>query len=181
MTNAQNQPPNDDPTDASGTIAGWMIVMLCVLVLGGGTLLANQWINAKKAAKITVLSSPDGSGSNLTLRADRYGQYQLGGSANGQDMTFLVDTGASEISIPGSVAARLNLTRGKSYPVNTANGQVTVYSTQLSRVSIGPFSLDNVSAHINPGLDGDVALLGMSFLRHFEMIQRAGELTISAP
>lgn len=185
MPHSPNQSPDDDssklPPDASGTIGGWMIVVLWVLVLGGGTLLANQWIKAREAGKITVWTSPDGVASKLTLQADRYGQYELTGSANGKNVKFLLDTGATGISIPANVANRLNLSRGRSFPVSTANGQVTVYSTQLEEISIGPFTLENVSAHINPGMDGNVALLGMSFLRHFEMIQRSGELTISAP
>jgi aspartyl protease family protein len=185
MRTDPNRPPANDPAklppDASSVIGGWMIVLLWLLVLGGGTLLANQWIKGQEAAKLTVRTSTDGFTPKLTLRADRYGQYELTGSANGENVRFLLDTGATGISIPENIADRLNLSRGRSFPVSTANGQVTVYSTQLDTVSIGPFSLENVSAHINPGMDGNVALLGMSFLRHFEMIQRSGELTISAP
>ena len=105
----------------------------------------------------------------------------LAGSANGEPVEFLVDTGASQISIPILIADRLNLTRGRSYPVQTANGEVTVYATVLDEVSIGPFTMKNVPAHVNPGMNGDVALLGMSFLRYFELKQTGGELTISAP
>jgi len=185
MPHNNNQHPEDDPAnlpeDASSAIGGWMIALVWILVLGGGTLLANQWIKGVEESKITVQTYTDGTAPKLTLRADRYGQYELTGSANGQDVRFLLDTGATEISIPTKVANRLNLIRGRGYPVSTANGQVTVYSTQLDEVSIGPFTLKNVSAHINPGMNGDVALLGMSFLRHFEMFQRSGELTISAP
>ncbi|MFT5893534.1 MAG: aspartyl protease family protein [bacterium] len=185
MRDRPNQPPDDDtaklPPDASVVIGGWMIVLLWLLVLGGGSLLANQWIKGQEAAKLTVWTAADGITPKLTLRADRYGQYQLTGSANGQNVKFLLDTGATGIGIPVKVANRLNLIRGRSFPVSTANGQVTVYSTQLDEVSIGPFTLENVPAHINPGINGNVALLGMSFLRHFEMIQRSGEMTISAP
>ena len=185
MTKEPTQPndsdPSDMPSDASTAIGGWMIALLWLLFIGGGTLLANQWLKERKAAQLTVWTEADGVAPKLTLRADRYGQYELTGSANQKDVRFLLDTGATEISIPANMANRLNLTRGRGYPVSTANGQVTVYSTQLDSVSIGPFTLENVSAHINPGMDGDVALLGMSFLRHFEMIQRSGELTISAP
>ena len=185
MPENTNQSPDNDPAklpeDASSSIGGWMIALLWLLVLGGGTLLANQWINGREASKLTVWAGADGQAPKMTMKADRYGQYELTGSANGQNVKFLLDTGATEISIPANVANRLNLIRGRGYPVSTANGQVTVYATQLDEVSIGPFTLKNVPGHINPGMDGDVALLGMSFLRHFEMIQRSGELTISAP
>ena len=176
-----NRDSNNLPPDDSKTIGGWMIALLWLLLLGGGSLLANQWINGREAAKITIWSSADGSTPKMTLQANRYGQYLFTGSANGKNVDFLLDTGATEISIPETVADRLNLSRGVGYPVSTANGQITVYSTQLDEVSVGPFTLNNVPAHINPGIDGELALLGMSFLRHFELIQRSGELTISAP
>ena len=185
MPNTPNQPPDDElsklPPDTSNVIGGWMIVLLWLLVIGGGTLLANQWINDRESSKLTILTGTDGMAPKLILRAGRYGQYELTGSANGQNVEFLLDTGATEISIPVNVAKRLNLHRGRSYPVSTANGQVTVYSTQLDTVSIGPFMQKDVSAHINPGMNGNVALLGMSFLRHFEMTQRSGALAISLP
>jgi len=143
--------------------------------------LSNQWITGREQARAPIWNESDGANAELLLKADRYGQYQIIGSANDNRVLYLLDTGASEISIPISVAERLNLRKGQGYPVSTANGEVTVYSTRLDEVTIGPFSMRNVRAHINPGMQGDVALLGMSFLRHFEMIQRSGELTIRAP
>ena len=138
MPDNPKQPTDDEqsklPPDASNAISGWMIALLWLLVLGGGTLLANQWINGREASKLTVLSGANGIAPKLIVRADRYGQYELTGSANGQNVEFLLDTGATEISIPVNVANRLNLIRGRGYPVSTANGQVTVYSTQLDTV-----------------------------------------------
>jgi len=164
------------PEDAGAKIGGWMIALLWILLLGGGWWLSNQWITGREQAQAPRWNAADGANAELILKADRYGQYQIIGSANDSRVLYLLDTGASEISIPISVAERLNLRRGQGYPVTTANGEVTVYSTQLNEVTIGPFSMENVRAHINPGMEGDVALLGMSFLRHFEMIQRSGEL-----
>ena len=183
MVNNNLEDPSSDklPNDAASTIGGWMITLLWVSVLIGGSLLANQWIKNRATAAAPFVNTTDGGQPELILRSDRYGQYELTGSANGQNIRFLLDTGATEISIPATVADRLNLIRGRGYLVRTANGDITVYATELEEVSIGPFSVRNVSAHINPGMNGEVALLGMSFLRHFEMNQRAGELTISAP
>ena len=139
--------PEKLPRDDSKAIGGWMIALLWLLLLGGGSLLANQWIKNRDAAKVTIRPSSDGMSSELALKANRHGQYLLTGSANGENVEFLLDTGASMISIPETVANRLNLRRGSSYPVSTANGQITVYSTQLDEVSVGPFTLNNVPAH----------------------------------
>jgi len=185
MSNSSPEKPDPHmpkpPTDNSGRIGGWMIALLWLLMLGGGTLLANQWIKGRNADRAPAWSSTNDGEPVLILKEDRYNQYTIIGSANNSPVEFLLDTGASQISIPESVAKRLNLRRGQSYPVETANGRVTVYATTLDEVSLGPFQLRDVRAHINPGMRGDMALLGMSFLRHFEMIQRSGVLTISVP
>jgi len=169
------------PPDVSRSIGGGMITLLWVLVLGGATLIAQQWLDNRQQARAPSWSDDVNGRPSLSLQSDRYGQYQLTGSANGEDVNFLLDTGASEISIPGDVAERLNLQRGRGYPVTTANGTITVYATQLEEITIGPFRLEDITAHINPSMEGDVALLGMSFLRHLELLQRAGTLTISTP
>jgi len=179
LTQGPDQQPEEQdklPEDAGDRIGGWMIALLWVLLLGGGWWLSNQWITGREQARAPLWIESDDPNPALILKANRYGQYQIIGSANENRVLFLLDTGASEISIPISVAERLNLRKGQGYPVSTANGELTVYSTRLDEVTIGPFTMQNVRAHINPGMRGDVALLGMSFLRHFEMIQRSGEL-----
>jgi len=167
--------------DNSRRIAGVMITLLWLLVLGGGTWLAQGWLDARQAAKAPEWSSDDQGQPTLILKADRYGQFAVDGSANEQKIHFLIDTGASGISIPSSVAEQLNLSRGGAFEVRTANGTGRVFRTRLDKLSIGPFTQYNVTAHINPGMEGDTALLGMNFLRHYELLHRQGELTISSP
>ena len=158
-----------------------MFAMAWVIVLGAGTWFAQNLIDERKKARDGVWLSDEAGAQSLLLKSDRYGQYQLKGSVNGQEVMFLVDTGASGVSIPASLAARLSLHRGRPFEVYTANGITTVYATSLDSLGIGPLHRRDVEAHINPSMDGDLALLGMSFLRHYELLQRAGELTISAP
>jgi len=83
-----------------------------------------------------------------------------------QTVRFLLDTGATDISVPGALANRLRLTPGKTSYASTANGTIKVYGTRLDSVALGGLSLANVSAHINPHMQGDTVLLGMSFLQH---------------
>lgn len=174
------RPPATEP-DSAGRIAGWMIAMLWVIALGGGTLLAQSWLEKRRALPTAQWTSDASGAASLTLKADRYGQYLVEGSANNQPVIFLLDTGASGISIPGEVAEQLGLRRGQAFDVSTANGITEVYATELNSLTIGPFKRQGVRANINPGMEGNVALLGMSFLRHFELLQRSEELTISQP
>ena len=171
----------DSTHDSGKTIAGWMIALLWILVLGGGSLLAQRWIDNQRMANAPEWVSGEGGNQALLLKSDRFGQYQVDGLANDQSVTFLVDTGASGISIPDAVARRLNLQRGRSFDVLTANGNARVFATRLDSLAIGPFGQRNVRAHINPSMSGETALLGMEFLRHYNLTQRGGELTISLP
>jgi len=100
-------------------------------------------------------------------------------TANGVPLRMLIDTGASGISIPASVADNLGLQAGRPFQVMTANGITTVYETTIDSLAFGPFVQNQVNAHINPTLEGQTALLGMSFLRDYKIMQRNGELTIS--
>lgn len=171
----------DSTHDSGKTIAGWMIALLWILVLGGGSLLAQRWIDKQRVANAPEWVSNESGSPALLLKSDRFGQYQVDGLANGESVTFLVDTGASGISIPAAVAHQLGLQRGRAFDVLTANGTARVYSTRLDSLAIGPFSQRNVRAHINPSMSGETALLGMEFLRHYNLTQRGGELTISLP
>lgn len=167
--------------DFGRRLGGWMLVLLWIILLAGAALLAQRWLNEREIAREARVLVDEYGQQALLLQQDRYGQYLLKGSANNQEVIFLLDTGASGISIPASVAQRLRLERGRPFPVVTANGTVEVYSTELDSIRIGPFARTKVQAHINPSMQGDVALLGMSFLRHYELLQRSGELTISLP
>lgn len=114
----------------------------------------------------------------VRLVQDRGGHYVAPGWINGRPVQFLLDTGATEVSIPAGVARRLDLRPGPARRVRTANGVITVHATVLERVQLGGIALEGVGAHINPHDRGETVLLGMSFLRRLELVQRGGELIL---
>lgn len=66
-------------------------------------------------------------------------------------------------------------------PVRTANGTVSVFANTLESVQLGVFERFAVEGHINPHMSGEQILLGMSFLRHFDLNVQNNLLTISIP
>jgi aspartyl protease family protein len=90
----------------------------------------------------------------------------------------MLDTGASDIIIPASLANHLNLKRGSPVVYRTANGTITAYATRLLRVELGSIVLENLHASINPHMDEKDVLLGMSFLKHLEFNQQGEYLTL---
>lgn len=114
----------------------------------------------------------------VELQRNRYGHYVTAGSINGQPVVFMLDTGATGVAVPLHIANQLQLERGASIQVQTANGLATGYSASLDRVAVDGIELENVRAIINPNDDTDVILLGMSFLKKIEFTQRGDVLTL---
>jgi len=114
----------------------------------------------------------------VVLESSRYGHYVATGKINNTEVTFLVDTGASHVSIPEEVATKIGLKRGAPMLVNTANGTITVFATTLPVISLGEIKLYDIKADINPHMGGDEILLGMSFLRDLSITHQGDQLTI---
>lgn len=114
----------------------------------------------------------------VVLRQNRQGHYVAGGTVNDVPVFFLLDTGATDVAIPESVALAAGLQSGNPSRASTANGTVTVYSTRVTKLTIGNIILEDINASITPSMRGDTILLGMSALRQIEFSQRGDELTL---
>jgi aspartyl protease family protein len=126
-----------------------------------------------------MVSSVDSDGAAMVvLEQDRSGHYVAEGEINGQGVTFLVDTGATDVALPESVARALGLQFGPRVKVMTAAGPATAWMTRLDEVAIGDIRRRNVRASITSGEFNGI-LLGMSFLKHYSLRQQDGKLVIS--
>ena len=112
------------------------------------------------------------------LQRNAYGHYVTSGTINDHEVVFLLDTGASDIAIPESVANEIGLSRGRSIIIKTANGNAKAYRTKLESVGVGEIQLYGLNATILTNITGNEVLLGMSFLKHFEITQKGRSLTI---
>lgn len=115
------------------------------------------------------------------LQSDGRGQYAAGVLINGAPVQMLVDTGASEVVISASTAARLGLvpSRGSKRVMQTANGRSTASLTILRSVSLDGLYMNDVEALILAPEAGDVNLLGASFLKRLISVeQRNGTLVL---
>jgi aspartyl protease family protein len=123
-------------------------------------------------------ASADGSGK-VVMTADNQGHFFTTGTVNGVSVRFLVDTGATMISLGASDARRIGLdfNRGQKGMTQTANGQSVVSKIQLDTVRIGDVTLHNVDALIHQ-TEMPMALLGMSFLNRMEMQRDGSTMTL---
>lgn len=131
----------------------------------------------------TSMPGPDGV-RQLVLRRNRAGHYVANGTINGHPVRFLIDTGATLVALPIDLARQLDLSLRPGGNSMTANGLVRTWNTRLDRVEIGGLVERDVRASVLPNMPGDSVLLGMSYLRHLELVQRGETLTLrrhSAP
>ena len=126
--------------------------------------------------------SASGGGSerqSVTLVAGAGGHMTTDGQVNGGMVRFVVDTGATMVTLPASDAVRLGIDyrKGQAGTMQTAAGPTPAYRVKLDTVRVGGIELNNVDGIvIEKGLN--IALLGMSFLNRVEMKQEAGRLTM---
>ena len=120
----------------------------------------------------------DGSGT-IVMTADNQGHFYATGSVNGAAVRFLVDTGATMVSLGANDARRIGLdfNRGQKGMTQTANGQTMVSKVKLDTVRIGDVTLHNVDALIHQ-TEMPMALLGMSFLNRMEMQRDGSTMTL---
>ena len=126
-----------------------------------------------------AVGTSTGGAEQMVLNADSRGHFFTTGTINGVSLRFLVDTGASMISLGASDARRMGLdfNRGQKGMSQTANGQVMVSKVQLDNVRIGGVTLHQVDALIHQS-DMPIALLGMSFLNRMEMQRDGNTMTL---
>ncbi len=154
------------------TNVAWVIFL--GILFAGFDYLISQRINPNQNLVTTV----NGYQKEIVLQRNAYGHYISSGTINGHEVTFLLDTGASDIAIPELTADSIGLKKGRSIVVKTANGNAEAYRTRLNSVALGDIKLYDLNATILPNITGDEILLGMNFLKHFEIIQKGKTLTI---
>lgn len=170
---------DDEQQDSSRQLGKGMVIMAWVMALVLLTLFFNGWYEQQHNPNRDLKTQLRDDGvREVKLLRNRYGHYVSPGGINGEPVTFLLDTGATNISIPADVAERIGLPRLRPYNVSTANGTARVYGTRLERVELGKIVLHNVRAHINPNMGGDQILLGMNVLKQLELVQRGDTLTL---
>lgn len=116
--------------------------------------------------------------TEVRLKQNRAGHYVTTGTINGVAVEFLVDTGATDVAIPARLQDKLGLKVQSSGLAQTANGVVRVGRTTLDSVTIGDIEVRNVRANLNPGMNDNQILLGMSVLSQLEFTQRGDWLIL---
>ena len=162
------------------SLAIWLVLIVAV-VLGYSYRHEAPAIGNRLIAELMPSRGAVLDGREVTFRERRGGQFVVDAEVNDVTVRFLVDTGASDVTLTPSDARRLgfdlqDLSFHRTYW--TANGTVQGAPVRLDNVEIGPISLQNVQASVNAA-DMELSLLGMSFLSRLSSYEvTRGTLTL---
>ncbi|SHE91480.1 aspartyl protease family protein [Ruegeria intermedia] len=156
------------------------MVMAWVFIFIGVIAVVGLWDDIRSTVGITPQLAVAGDVIEVPRSID--GHYYLPMLVNGKPVTFLVDTGASQIVLSPRDAKRVGIDPDSLNFVGraaTANGLVRTAPVRLDSLELGPIADRNVSAWVNEG-DMDRSLLGMDYLQRFSNIQFAdGRMILS--
>lgn len=120
------------------------------------------------------------AGKTVTVAPDTGGMYEINGSINGFQVSFVIDTGATYVSMNRNDARRIGLNyklEGKEGLSETASGYSKIYLVNLKKVRIGDIELNDVQGAVHDDNFPKVILLGNSFLNRVK-VNREGALLL---
>lgn len=141
---------------------------------------------------LTLAQRHEGQGDGAGAAADKSGHARVvmkiqqghffgSGSINGGAIDFMIDTGASLVSISVADARRMgiNYLQGKPAYSMTANGRAAAYIMKFDEVRLGDIVLHNVDGAVIDGAGLPIALLGMSFLNRTDIRRDGNSMSLT--
>jgi len=149
----------------------WALIILGTVAVAGMWPQLRQNLapvqTVSETGQITVPRSPDG-------------HFYLTLTINGEDIRFVVDTGATEMVLTTADAARVGIDVAElDYlgRANTANGQVRIARVRLDTVALEGIVDSGFRATVNEG-EMRESLLGMTYLSRFGRIAIEGNMLV---
>jgi aspartyl protease family protein len=145
---------------AWGMLAFWLIIM-------AGLYLAFDQVETRQQARLLPQAGESGE---LVIPRGRDGHFRVPGLINGHAVVFLVDTGASVVTVSESFAREAGLEGGQAVTFQTANGPLQGRILRNVPVSASHLEMPRTAVAVGlVGLDSGKALLGQSFLSQFNI------------
>lgn len=119
--------------------------------------------------------------SAFRISANPQGMYFTQGSINNKPMAFIVDTGATMVSMNEDHAKQLGLNAkrdGQAIRIKTASAVVKGYKVKLKTVKVGEIQIRDVDATVLMSKQPDTILLGMSFLKNLRVNHSGSVMTL---
>lgn len=167
-----------DPPDIGRTVRHGTLALLVFWLLLAGALWAGfSWHEQAERARLQPYVEADGS---LVIPRSPDGHFYVPGEVNHVAVRFLVDTGASNVAISDEIARAAHLSGGQPVVLSTAGGERRGFMVRGVPVKAGPLARNDASVTVGlVSATPDAALLGQSFLRHFNVRIADNRMTLS--
>jgi aspartyl protease family protein len=118
----------------------------------------------------------------MTIPRARDGHFYAPGAISGQPVMFLVDTGATYVTVGEEFARHAGIGSGTPTRFHTANGVIEGRIVADVPVSLGPAAVSGVKVAVGMnGIGRDQALLGQSFLSKFQITLTGNQMVLRRP
>lgn len=134
---------------------------------------------------VPVSGSLAGTGADtVVITRGMDGHFAVLGAAGAKSVMFLIDTGASFVTLSPDDARGAGIdvaTLKYDLPIRTANGTMVAAPVSIGEISVGGIVRRNVRGLVAPAGALDQSLLGMSFLDTLSSYSVAGDRLILKP
>lgn len=158
--------PTAPRSPASTLRLGTLALLAFWLVVAGALYAGFSWWESRQRAALQPYSE---AGGQLVIPRERDGHFYIDGEVNHQPVRFLVDTGASAVAVTEALARAAGLPEGSRITVQTAGGPREGRRVHGVPIKAGPLAHNDVTVTVGLRMDDGDALLGQSFLRHFDV------------
>lgn len=160
------------------------IVFLFLIIMAGAVALKHDFGNSRSRAtapatrgqlmqNTQTAARPQSYTDRLVLEPSSNGHYFVIAEIRGEEVQFLIDTGASSVALTPEDAARIGFEPSSleyTDAFQTANGIARFAPVVLDQVRLDGIEINDVRASVSQGQMG-VSLLGMSFLKRLNGYQ----------
>jgi len=164
--------------------------MRSILIFAAAILVAGAYLARYADQAVTTQASPQAAAvqpveqpaqvavgqHKMELTSGRDGHFSVDARVDGRRIDFLVDTGASLVTLRETDAALIGIhlmPRDYTAVVSTANGKLKAARAKLDRIEVGDITVFDVQALVLPDEALSKNLLGVSFLsrlRRYEFV-----------
>lgn len=168
-------PPNHDSVHRTVRRGAWGITAFWLLLLG----LLFLGFDHLEQRRTAAYQAHEGSGGELVIPRGPDGHFRVDGRVNGQAVSFLVDTGATSVTVSEALAQRAGLDGGQSVTFQTANGALPGRLLRQVPVQVGHLTLPGATVAVGMvGKPPEFALLGQSFLSRYDIQILSNEMRL---
>ena len=158
--------PSGDSVHRTVRRGAWGITAFWLLLLG----LLFLGFNHMEKRRTAGYQAHEGRGGELVIPREPDGHFYVAGRVNGQPVSFLVDTGATTVTVSEAFAQRAGLNGGQPVTFQTANGMLPGRLLRQVPVQAGHLALPGVTVAVGMvGKPPEVALLGQNFLSRYDI------------